>query len=343
MSLGAHNLFANPSFVGGLHQDPSSSAFIRRNFDPARTATSAFSALSYGEQCLNSLYSDEANCLAAPSTWYKGAPGSITVSRFPDAGANGDQIVFGSAVSSGSYLSSKRTTLTLTAYHAGGSGSQTLTGAFDGPIAIGDEMVEHRTHYPHFVSSPSDTVIHKDKVVTLVAQTSYDADRHSFYNGGVAMRWVNSKNIRHTHPGQIGKNGGGHCSINGTLNTSYINKEDCEAQTNGVWAVDDFGYLFPNNKKMMGDPRIFRTSDLKNGEALGGGTSDTLNVSTPNLKTCILEIGPFGSEFNGAGYHLDNKPSIKGNYWWCELLLLTSTDHAAMVVQSPYFFLEVRD
>lgn len=352
MSLGAHNLFANPSFVGGLHQDPSSSAVSRGDFAPARTATSAFTSSSYGEQCENSLYTDEANCLAASGDlkWYKGAPGSITVSGFPDAGAAGDKIVFASGVSAGSYVSSKRTTLTLTAYHAGGSEAQTLTGAFDGPVAIGDVMVEHRTHFPHFISSPSYTVTHKDKVVTLIAQTSYDADKHSFYNGGVAMRWVNSRNITLISPGDIGKLGGGSCSINGSAATNYTTKATCEAVTNGLWTVDPFGYLNENNSSIdkkssvEGYPRIFRTSDGLNGKSRGSDDSrDIVSVSTPNLNTCVLKMGPFGSEFNMTGYHPENKPAIKGSYWWCELLLLTTGNVPAMVVQSPYFYLEVQD
>jgi len=316
MSQGLHNLFFNPSFVGGLHQDPSSAATSITTFDPARTASEAFtSASGYGPQCYdgttftaNGLYTTEANCVAAGDTWRAGAYGQIDVSGFPDDATAGDKIVFANTTADGNYVTSKRTTLTLTAAHTGADGAQTLTGLFDGPVASGDAIVEHRTHYPQFISYPIDPVVNKDDVATMVAQTSYDATKHNYYTGGVAYRWVQSDRI---------EIGGVH--------------------PNNISSTSPFGYPVRG-----GNPEEFRTDDDNNGKSRWTDPlRDIVNVSTPYAHTCVIEIGPFGSKFMKQDTDINN-PEKHGTWWWCDMMLLDSSFAVQKVVQSPLVYLEVR-
>tara|TARA_Y100000593_G_scaffold28103_1_gene56191 strand:+ start:392 stop:1345 length:954 start_codon:yes stop_codon:yes gene_type:complete len=316
MSQGLHNLFSNPSFVGGLHQDPSSAATSITVFDPARTASEAFtSASGYGPQCYdgttftaNGSYTTEAACVAASDTWRASAYGQIDVSGFPDDAAAGDKIVFANTTTAGSYVTSKRTTLTLTAAHTGAAGSQTLTGLFDGPVASGDVIVEHKTHYPQFISFPESPVVNKDEVAKLVAQTSYDATKHNYYTGGVAYRWLRSGNI-------------------------YISG----VHPNSISTTSPFGY-----PSIGGFPEIFQTNDVANDKSRGNDPlRDIVNVSTPSVNTCVIEIGPFGSKWMRQAEDVNN-PEKHGSWWWCDMMLLDSSKAVKKVIQSPLIFLEVR-
>ena len=318
MSVGLHNLFADPAWVGGLHQDPSSASIITSTFSPTITTTSSFSASSYGHQCSNVLYSNKEDCEAAnpAGTWDSGAPGTINVDSFDSNAAAGDKITFSSTAADGSYVTSRQSVLTLTQYHTASQSASTLTGVFDGPVASGATVVSHKTHLPRWIKYPGNTEVHKDSVVTLVAQTSYDSATHNYYNGGTAFRWVMSERIEHISP-------------------SNINPR--------THATDPFGYPNVGGAGVGGDPDIFRTNDTLNGKAQGGDPNvDILNMSTPSANTCVLEIGPFGSMFNNPRNNV-TYPSKKGAWWWCEQLLLDSSSAIQMVLQTPYFFLEVRD
>jgi hypothetical protein len=319
MSVGVHNLFANPAWVGGLHQDPSSSHSLINAFDPAITTTSAFSSsYGYGHQCSNTLaqYNSKEACEAVSGyTWHGGAPGTINVDAFDSNAAAGDRITFSSTVTDGNYISSYRSVLTLTQYHDASTSASTLTGEFDGPVASGATVVSHKTHYPRWISSPRDTEVHKDSVIKLIAQSSYDATKHSFYGGGTQFRWLMVNRLHIVNPSTI------------------------RPRTH---ATDPFGYrtIYVNG---MSSPQIFTTSSAKNGEAQGGDPGvDVLNVSTPNASTCVLEIGPFGSMFNGRNNNMAY-PEKLGAWWWCEQLLLDDEDQIQMVLQTPLFFLEVSD
>ena len=326
MSVGIHNLFSDPAWVGGLHQDPSSASIITTAFTPTITTTNSFSASSYGHQCSTGVYSNKEDCEAVGSrTWHSGAPGTIDVDTFDSNAAGGDKITFSTSATAGNYVTSRQSVMTLTQYHVASTGASTLTGVFDGPVDAGATVVSHKTHLPRWISVPEATEVQKDSVVTLVAQSSYDVTTHKYYNGGTQFRWLTTN-----HPEM--------CGPFSMLPRDY----DPSLAANASWDVP-FGYPKYRSINNVDHPRIYETTSLKNGEAQGGDpTVDFLNVSTPSANTCVLEIGPFGSLFNGKGHHMTH-PAKRGSFWWCEQLLLDSGSNIQMVLQSPVFYLEVRD
>jgi hypothetical protein len=322
MSVGIHNLFSDPAWVGGLHQDPSSAAIIKTAFTPTITTTNSFSASSYGDQCSNNLFDNKADCEAVSSrTWHRGAPGTIAVDTFDSNAAGGDQITFSTSATAGDYVTSRQSTLTLTQYHVASTGASTLTGVFDGPVVSGATVVSHKTHLPRWISSPGRTVVQKDSVVTLTAQSSFDVATHNYYTGGTAFRWLTTN-----HPEM--------CGPFSMLPRDHVSD----------YQGDAFDYPADRSINNVDHPRIYYTNSAKNGEAQGGDLNvDILNVTTPSSNTCVLEIGPFGSLFNSRLTDVWENPTAKGSWWWCEQLLLDSSVNIQMVLQSPVFYLEVRD
>ena len=172
----AYNLLADPAFVSSLRQDNSSwtnnwGSWTSAIVEPVVESGGGFTASgSYPEV------------------------GTVTVDQMPRTAVIGDIFVF----SGGS-------TLTLTVAIAETSDtSQDVTGTVSGiynqqsstwgGIAVGEKIIEHKTHLPRFTKYPSDSIVQREGRIDLVANTSYDATKHNFYGGGIAYAWGNTFN-----------------------------------------------------------------------------------------------------------------------------------------------------